>query len=66
LVYDVEDTDGVEGDVAILRKLDIARRWLKEIWNVDIDALRQTVQYRQDNYDIDSLRTLVTSIPIPQ
>lgn len=66
IVYAVEDADGVEGDVAILRKLDIARKWLKEIWNVDIDALRHTVQYRQDNYDIDSLRTLVTSIPIPQ
>ena len=66
VVYDVEDTDGVEGDVAILRKLEIARNWLRDVWNVDLDAIRQTVQYRQTHYDIDSLRTLVKSIPIPQ
>lgn len=65
-VFDVEDTDGVEGDVAILRKLDIARRWLKEIWNVDIDELRATVKYRQSHIDMDSLRSLVKNIPIPQ
>lgn len=65
VVYEVEDTDGVEGDVAILRKLEIARIWLKEIWNVDIDAVRDMVQRRQSSYDIDSLRQDVLNIPIP-
>ena len=62
LVYDVEDKDGIDGRQAILDKVNIAREWLKTDWNVDLDALRDEVQTRQLNYDINQLRKLVTDI----
>jgi hypothetical protein len=60
VVYDVEDKDGIDGAVAILHKVQIARSWLKDAWNVDLDALRNEVQTRQADYDIANLRKMVT------
>ena len=62
IVYDVEDKDGIDGAEAILQKVQIARTWLKEAWGVDLDELREEVQYRQTHYDINELRKLVTDI----
>ncbi|MBR5170014.1 MAG: hypothetical protein IKW85_05545 [Muribaculaceae bacterium] len=62
LVYDVEDKDGINGADAILQKVQIAREWLKTAWNVDLDELRNEVQYRQTHYDINELRKQVTGI----
>ncbi|MBR7011462.1 MAG: putative zinc-binding metallopeptidase [Muribaculaceae bacterium] len=59
-VYEVADTDGVDGPDAILEKLNIARQWLKNEWNIDLDELRQEVQDRQSSYDINELRKQVT------
>ena len=56
IVYNVPDTDGIDGRAVILRKVDIARQWLKDDWGVDLDALRAEVQYRQTHYDINQLR----------
>ena len=61
-VYDVEDKDGIDGAEAILKKVQIARDWLKNEWNVDLDALREEVQYRQTTYNIEELRKQVTDI----
>ena len=62
IVYDVEDKDGIDGVEAILQKVQIARTWLKEAWGVDLDELRNEVQYRQTHYDINELRKQVTDI----
>jgi len=56
-VYDVKDTDGVDGPAVIEQKVQIARQWLKDTWNVDLDSLRSVVQYRQATYNINTLRT---------
>ena len=62
IVYDVEDKDGIDGVEAINRKVEIARQWLKNDWNVDLDELRREVQERQATYDINELRKWVTDI----
>ena len=62
VVYDVEDKDGIDGVEAIMKKVQIARDWLSNEWNVDLDALREEVQYRQATYDINVLRKWVTDI----
>lgn len=59
-VYEVPDNDGVDGPDAILEKLNIARQWLKNEWNIDLDELRQEVQDRQSSYNIEELRKQVT------
>ena len=62
VVYDVPDADGIDGVEAINRKVDIARRWFREAWNVDLDELRNEVQTRQATYDINVLREMVNNI----
>lgn len=47
------DGDNIKGDAVILQKLDLVRTWLKDNWNVDIDALRREVQTRQYVTDAD-------------
>ena len=62
LVYDVEDKDGIDGREAIERKVNIARQWFRDAWNVDLDSLRNEVQVRQSTYDINALRKMVYDI----
>jgi substrate import-associated zinc metallohydrolase lipoprotein len=62
IVYDVVDEDGIDGVEAINRKVDIARRWFRDAWNVDLDSLRKEVQTRQATYDINVLREMVNNI----
>ena len=38
---------GIYGNEIILKKLDMARQWLKEKFDLDLDALRFEVQHRQ-------------------
>lgn len=40
-------TSGVQGDAVIRQKLDMVRSWLKEHFNMDLDAVRMAVQHRQ-------------------
>ncbi len=61
-VYPVPDTDGIDGVAVINKKIEIARTWLRDEWGVDLDALRQEVQYRQQHYDMNELRKQVTDI----
>lgn len=39
--------DGINGEEVILQKLGIARKWLKDSWNIDIDALRAEIMKRE-------------------
>ena len=39
--------DGINGKQLILDKLDLVRTWLRDYFNVDLDALRYEVQHRQ-------------------
>jgi substrate import-associated zinc metallohydrolase lipoprotein len=41
--------DGIDGRAIILQKLDIAKKWLKESWEIDIDSLRAEIIRRQLN-----------------
>jgi len=46
--YEVSTTmDNIDGREVILQKLDLVRGWLKDNWDIDIDALRREVQTRQ-------------------
>ena len=62
MVFEVVDEDKVDGRAIILDKLKIARDWLLEQWNVDLDKLREEVQKRQNNFDITELRGQITDI----
>lgn len=60
------DTDGVDGKALILQKVDIARQWLRDSWQIDLDALRDEVQRRQNAYSeelLEELKQDVYSIP---
>ncbi|OJV38379.1 MAG: hypothetical protein BGO29_15330 [Bacteroidales bacterium 36-12] len=41
--------DGIDGKAIILQKLDIARNWLKDSWDIDLEALRTEIIQRQLN-----------------
>ena len=41
------EQDGVNGREVIIQKLDLARTWLKDNFNVDLDELRREVQMRE-------------------
>ncbi|MBR1564964.1 MAG: hypothetical protein IJ650_06435 [Paludibacteraceae bacterium] len=57
-----DDPDGVDGPAVIEQKLTIARTWLHDEWNIELDSLRKEVQTRQANMNIDSLRNQVLTI----
>ncbi len=54
-IVETTDIDGVDGKAVILQKLSICREWLKNSWNIDLDALRQEVQIRQANINMNLL-----------
>jgi substrate import-associated zinc metallohydrolase lipoprotein len=41
--------DGIDGKAVILQKWGVARKWLKDSWNIDIVALRTEILTRQEN-----------------
>jgi substrate import-associated zinc metallohydrolase lipoprotein len=49
------DTDGVDGKAVIERKLELVKKYFKDQWNADLDALRKEVQIRQENLDLPAL-----------
>ena len=52
------DKAGETGGAAILQKLEVCRTWLKEKWEVDLDAMRAEVQKRQANLDWNYIMSL--------
>ena len=61
-IYPVTDKDDVDGYDIIMQKQTIARNWFADQWKVSIDALRDEVQRRQANFDINTLRSEVEAI----
>lgn len=61
-IYPVEDKDGIDGVAALKQKIEIARTWLKDKWGVDLDKLREVVQYRQQHIDIKALRQQIEDV----
>ena len=57
-----DDPDGIDGPAVIEQKLTIARTWMRDEWNIELDSLRKEVQTRQANMNIDSLRNQVLTI----
>ncbi len=51
VILDTEHWDNINGREVILNKLDMVRTWLRDNWEIDIDALRQEVQSRQYQTD---------------
>lgn len=39
--------DGVDGKTIILQKLEMAKKWLRESWSIDLDALRTEIIKRE-------------------
>ncbi len=69
IVY--EDNDGIDGRQVILDKLDMARKWLKENFNMDIDKVRMDVLRReyltdeQGNFVRDAQGKLINKLTQP-
>ena len=61
-IYPVEDKDKVNGYEVILQKQSIARNWFTDQWKISFDNLRDIVQRRQSDFDINALRQEVNSI----
>lgn len=61
----VEDKDKCDGLALIEQKQDIVRNWFKDTWKLDIDKLREIVQRRQKDFDINVLRAEIDAIPDP-
>lgn len=61
-MYPYEISDEVDGRAIIEQKRNIARNWLKDEWGIDFDKLREIVQYRQANFDIEALRQEIENI----
>lgn len=40
--------DGIDGKALILQKLEMAKKWQLDSWNIDIKALRDEIIYRQE------------------
>ena len=58
----MEDNDGIDGVEAINRKVSLLRNWLKDTFGVDLDAIREEVQYRMQNVDITELRKQIDNV----
>lgn len=61
-IFQVEDKDTVDGKEMILQKQNIARNWFKDTWSLDFDKLREIVQRRQNDFDIEALRAQIDEI----
>lgn len=64
-IYPVEDKDKVDGYDVILNKQNIARNWFTDQWKISFDDLRDIVQRRQKDFNIEELRKEVDNIPVP-
>ncbi len=61
-IFPVEDKDKVNGYEVIMQKQSIARNWFTDQWKISFDNLRNIVQRRQNDFDINALRNEVESI----
>ncbi len=61
----MKDLDECDGLAIIRQKQEIARTWFKDTWKLDFDKLREIVQRRQKDFDINALRAEIDAIPDP-
>lgn len=61
-VFQVEDTDKVDGVDIMTRKVEIAKKWLQDTWGVDMVKLRDVVQRRQKDFNIVELRNEIENV----
>lgn len=61
-IFPVEDNDKVDGRAMILQKRNIVRNWFKDAWQLNFDELREIVQRRQGDFDIEALRAEIDAI----
>lgn len=61
-IFPVADEDNVDGYEIILQKQSIARNWFADQWKISFDGLRDIVQRRQSDFDIEALRNEIESI----
>ncbi|MCM1490902.1 MAG: putative zinc-binding metallopeptidase [Muribaculum sp.] len=64
-IFPVEDKDKIDGYEMILNKQSIARNWFTDQWKISFDDLREIVQRRQKDFDINALRQEVDAIQVP-
>ena len=64
-IYEVEDADKRDGLDHINRKQQIVREWFKTEWGLDFDKLREIVQRRQKDFDLNAMRQEIEAIPDP-
>ena len=57
-IISVGNSDGMKGGDLLMQKLEICRTWLREKWELDLDALHAEVQKRQNNMDWDMIMSL--------
>lgn len=61
-IFPVPDNDTVDGREMIIRKQGIARSWFKDAWELDFDKIREIVQRRQADFDIEALRAEIENV----
>lgn len=61
-IFPVPDEDQINGRDVILQKQNIVRNWFKSAWELDFDKLREIVQTRQQNFDIEALRAEIDAV----
>lgn len=61
-IFAVEDKDTIDGAEMIKQKQNIVRNWFKDTWKLDFDELRDIVQRRQQDFDIEALRAQIDEI----
>ncbi len=61
-IFPVTDGDQIDGRDMILTKQNIVRTWFKDEWDLDFDKLREIVQTRQQNFDIEALRAEIDAV----
>lgn len=64
-IFPVEDKDNVDGYDVIKQKQSIVRNWFNDQWKISYDDLRNIVQRRQKDFNIEELRKEIDSIQVP-
>lgn len=61
--YTYLDTDDIDGKEIIEKKVELIRSWLKSAWNIDLEELRNEVQKRKMELNVEELKNNLTKAP---
>jgi len=53
--FEIPDADGVDGAAVLRQKIEMCKDWMRAGWNVELDSIRNEVQYRQTHINMDEL-----------